>query len=202
MLCRLGILAECSILLFVRTVTAITLAFALAFAVAARQGWADQDDERLDGLFERLAAAKSVAEARPIEGAIWSIWIASNDHAVEALMAEGIAALNRQDLVRALRYFDQVVAIDPQFAEGWNKRATVHYLLSNYQESLADIDRTLALEPRHFGALSGRGLVYYELEHMELALESFELALKIHPQMPGARQNAEALRKRLEDRQI
>jgi tetratricopeptide (TPR) repeat protein len=182
--------------------TAIAAAVFLCLTLSAGVARADQNDERLDDLFARLAAAKDVEEARPIEADIWHIWIASEDSAVEALMNEGVGSMNRQDLPRALEYFDQVVAIAPDFAEGWNKRATVHYLLSNFAESLADIERTLALEPRHFGALSGRGLVYFELKEEDLALDSFEEALTIHPRMPGARSNAEALRKRLGDREI
>ena len=95
-----------------------------------------------------------------------------------------------------------IVAIAPGFAEGWNKRATVHYLLGNYDKSLTDIAETLALEPRHFGALSGRGLVYMALEEEELALDSFEAALEVYPLAHGARHNADALRDRLGRRDI
>ena len=133
---------------------------------------------------------------------IWQIWIEFDDRAVELLMEDGMAAMARRDYRGALGKFDQIVHIAPDFAEGWNKRATVHYLIGNYGESLSDIEKTLALEPRHFGALSGRGLVYIELEEEVLALESFEAALKVHPLLPGARHNAAALRKRLENREI
>ena len=108
----------------------------------------------------------------------------------------------RRDLRAALGKFDQIVKIAPGFAEGWNKRATVYYLLGNYAESLHDIDKTLALEPRHFGALSGRGLVLMELENADLALDSFEAALEIHPKLPGANHNAEALRREIQKNQI
>src|SRR3546814_20777188 len=95
-----------------------------------------------------------------------------------------------------------MVVIAPGFAEGWNKRATVHYLLGNYGESLADIAETLALEPRHFGALSGRGLVYLRLEDAQRALDAFEQALAIPPNLPAAALNAEELRKMLHDREL
>ena len=117
-------------------------------------------------------------------------------------MREGGAAMNRGDARTAMRNFDQVIAIDPGFAEGWNRRATLNYMIGAYQASLTDIAKTLALEPRHFGALSGRGLVYSQLEKWEPALQSFEAALEVYPSMQGARINAEEIRRDLKNRQI
>ncbi len=178
------------------TLLAVLVAFVGLSAVA------DQTDTRLDALFEQLRSASGPAEAQPIELQIWNIWIESDDAAVTQLMRAGVAAMGRGDNRSALKYFDQVVTIAPVFAEGWNKRATVDYLLGNQEASLADIEKTLALEPRHFGALSGRGLVYAALEEWELALESFEAALEVNPQMIGARRNAEAIRRDLKQRDI
>jgi len=169
---------------------------------AGNPALADQADARLDHLFQQLHAAPDAAHARIIEQVIWTIWIEHPDTAVSQLMRNGIAAMGRGDQRAALKSFDQVVAIAPDYAEGWNKRATVHYLLGNYEASLADIERTLALEPRHFGALSGRGLVYAALEEWDLALESFDAALAVHPQMPGAKLNADAIRHELEQHDI
>lgn len=163
---------------------------------------ADQQDPRLEELFALLKAAPSYGAAQPAEAAVWGIWSETDDPAVRILMGNGIAAMARRDYRLALEKFDQIVAIAPNFAEGWNKRATVHYLLGLYPASLSDIDKTLGLEPRHFGALSGRGLVFIELNEEELALESFEAALVIHPNLPGAANNAKILRKRIEDRAI
>src|SRR5690606_683806 len=118
------------------------------------------------------------------------------------LMRDGIAAMTRGDYTHALAKFDQMVIIAPGFAEGWNKRATVHYLLGNDARSLADIAKALALEPRHFGALAGRGLVYVRLKDERRALEAFEEALAIHPNLASAAANAEQLRKILRDREI
>ncbi|MFQ6017127.1 MAG: tetratricopeptide repeat protein [Kiloniellaceae bacterium] len=171
-------------------------------ALAGTPAAADQTDARLDGLFARLKTAPDARAARGIEAAIWAIWIDSDDEVVGLLMQQGIGAMTRRDYRAALRSFDQMVKIAPDFAEGWNKRATVHYMLGHYGESLRDIDRTLKLEPRHFGALSGRGLVYIELDEEELALDSFEAALKIHPLLPGANHNAEVIRDRLGNREI
>ena len=163
---------------------------------------ADQDDARLDPLFRGLLATEDAAAAQQAEASIWRIWLEHEDTAVSLLMRDGVAAMDRGDNRAALEDFDQIVRIAPDFAEGWNKRATAHYLLGNYDESLADIDETLAREPRHFGALSGRGLVYAAQEELEKALESFEAALEVNPHMAGAKINAEAIRKRIEGQSI
>jgi tetratricopeptide (TPR) repeat protein len=186
------------------TVPGLMIAFALATGVLATVGpaRADQNDSRLGGLFERLKEAESPREAGEVEGRIWQIWSESDDGAVRGLMRDGIAALERGDYPHALTKFDQMVVIAPNFAEGWNKRATVHYLLGDYGQSLADIAKTLALEPRHFGALAGRGLVYVQLEDERRALEAFEAALAIHPNLTSAAANAEQLRKIIRDREI
>jgi tetratricopeptide (TPR) repeat protein len=178
--------------------TAIAILVVLSTAFAVR---ADQNDSRLEGLFASLLAAPGPAEAQQIEGLIWRVWVESDDGAVRGLMHDGIQAMNRGDHRHALGKFDQMVLIAPDFAEGWNKRATVHYLLGNYERSLADIAKALDLEPRHFGALSGRGLVYVKLEDERRALEAFEAALEIHPQMTSAAINAAQLRKILRDRE-
>ncbi len=183
-----------------RVLRAIFLTVSLvALALPAR---ADQVDARLDGLFLELSNASGPGEAAPLEQRIWGIWHEHGDRAINQLMAKGLAAMNRADHRKALEVFDQVVKIAPDFAEGWNKRATIHYLLQNLGESLFDIEKTLALEPRHFGALSGQGLVYAAMEELELALDSFEAALQVNPQMIGPRFNAEAIRKKLKDREI
>lgn len=163
---------------------------------------ADQNDPRLDDLFVELAQSKDAAAAHDIEFVIWQIWMTSDDPVINTLMVQGVSAIGRRDHRLALSKFDQVVAIQPEFAEGWNKRATVHYLIGAYTKSLDDIERTLALEPRHFGALSGRGLVYAELGEEALALEAFEAALAIHPHLAGAQENARRLREQLGDQRI
>lgn len=174
-------------------------ALLLAAALPAR---ADQNDGRLGALFARLLEAPAAADAQAVEGEIWRIWLQSDDGAVRALMRDGVLAMERGDYRHALSKFDQMVLIAPDFAEGWNKRATVHYLLGNYPRSLADIAKTLKLEPRHFGALSGKGLVYIALEDERRALEAFEAALAIHPNLSSAALNAEMLRKIIRDREI
>ena len=179
---------------------AIVLLACVVFAAAPVA--ADQKDPRLDQLFAQLKAAPSYDAAQPAEAAVWSLWSETDDPAVRILMGNGVAAMARRDYRLALEKFDQVVTLAPEFAEGWNKRATVYYLIGLYPASLSDIDKTLALEPRHFGALSGRGLVFIEMDKEELALESFDAALAIHPNLRGAAINAKVLRKRIGDRAI
>jgi len=180
------------------------IAIALFALTLMQPGWAaaDQRDSRLEILFSRLAETSNPGEAIQLEGEIWQIWTHSDDRAVQLLMQDGVLAMSQRDYNRALSKFDQIIAIAPEFAEGWNKRATLFYLMDRYEDSLADIENVLRLEPRHFGALSGRGLVYSELEDEERALQSFEEALDIHPYMVGAIHNVRVLRKRLRDSNI
>lgn len=163
---------------------------------------ADQTDERLPRLFEQLQFSRTDGDAKIVETVIWGLWDEHEDAAVQSLFDDGVSAMARGRMGRAVELFDGVVELAPDFAEGWNKRATAYYLLGRYEESLADIERTLALEPRHFGALSGRGLVMEKLGDLEGSLASFEAALEIHPRLIGARLNAEAIREALRDSSI
>jgi tetratricopeptide (TPR) repeat protein len=159
--------------------------------------WADQTDRRLDGLFERLRLTSSEAEAETAQQQIWQIWIESDDMLTNRLMQEGIQAMVTRQHALALECFDRLVERAPAFAEGWNKRATVYYLMENYEASVLDIERTLELEPRHFGALSGLGMIYDAIGEPAAALRSFEAAIAINPHLDGARQRVEALRREL-----
>ena len=85
--------------------------------------------------------------------------------------------------MNAIKIFDEVIELDPNWAEAWNKRATVLYILGNYEASQKDIDKVLSLEKRHFGALAGQGLVNIKLENYEKAIKSYEKAQEIYPSM-------------------
>lgn len=180
----------------------VRLGVVLAVLSAPALAHGDQSDPRLDDLFARLKAAPTAEAAAPLEAQIWAIWGETGDDKAAALMALGRGAMQAGAHSAALIAFDKVVALAPDFAEGWNLRATVHYLLDELDASLADIAKTLALEPRHFGALSGRGLVYMKKGDLERALQSFEAALAINPHMAGPRINAEAVRRLLKQREI
>ncbi len=169
------------------------VALALVWSATAT---ADQNDPRLDDLFALLAGNLTAAEARQVESQIWQIWYGydGDNEEVDRLMAMGQFANRSGFIDLAYTFYSRVVEADPEFAEGWNRRATVNYLRGALEESLADIEQTLALEPRHFGALAGRGLVYLALNEPELALAAFEAALEVNPHLSGARANAETLR--------
>ena len=175
--------------------TAATLSFAIPTSGA-------QNDPRLPSLFDALSAANSAEAAAPIEAQIWALWTNSGEVGIDQLMAIGLSAMAVQDYPRALAAFSQIIEQKPDFAEGWNKRATVHYLMGDYQRSTEDIEHVLALEPRHFGALSGLGLIALAIGEPEQALEAFETALMIHPNMAGADTHIRALREKLKGRGI
>jgi tetratricopeptide (TPR) repeat protein len=176
-----------------RIIAAIVLAAVTSLMPAA---WAGQTDERLDALFERLKTTDSETEAASLTYQIWVIWRQSENDFVDTLMSKGIEEISRRDYGAAVDTFSEVIKLEPDLAEGWNKRATVYYLMGEYEASVRDIKRTLALEPRHFGALSGLGFVYISLGDNRAAIEAFEAALEINPYLPGARARVEELRRR------
>lgn len=177
----------------------LATAATLSFVVPVQAG---QNDPRLDRLFDELHAAPTEEAAQPIEGAIWRIWLLAGNGAVDAEMLRGLAAMGNGDEDTALAAFTRVTELQPDFAEGWNKRATVNYMLGHFAASVADIEKTLALEPRHFGALSGLGLINLALGRERQALAAFEAALKIHPHLPGAESHIRELRERIRGRGI
>jgi tetratricopeptide (TPR) repeat protein len=172
---------------------AIGLGLALANIAEARQ-----NDPRLNDLFAKLQATTSDAEAQVAENLIWQIWTEAGDAATDSLMQLGMGAMQSGDLPGALALFDAVTARDPEFAEGWNKRATVFFLMGAMEKAAEDVARVLALEPRHFGALSGLGLINSRLDREGAAATAFEQALKVNPHMPGVKVNLETLRKKRE----
>ena len=167
------------------------IAFGSAGPAAARQ-----DDARLDKLFETLQATTSKDEARVVQDHIWDLWFQSGRADIDSLVARGREAMSRRNFKEALDLFNDVIAEDPGLAEGWNLRATLYYIVGEFEASIADIESTLALEPRHFGALSGLGLVNIRLGRFDAAIEAFEAALKVNPHTLGATENIRMLRSR------
>ena len=180
-----------------RLIPTLALLAAMVFApmVFAPMVEARQDDGRLDALFARLVLTGNPSEAAAIEVVIWGIWIAAEDDELDRLMAAGIGAMSTGRFGQALDSFNAVIEADPGFAEGWNKRATLYFLMGRYDDSIADVVRTLALEPRHFGALSGMGLIYSELDDADAALAWFEQAIEVNPHMPAIELRVAILRK-------
>ena len=165
-------------------------------------GYADQTDPRLAALFDKLKVADSPSASAVIERNIWQIWLDARDEKTQGLVDLGVNLMGSGQLRAALSVFDEVVSSAPDYAEGWNKRATIHYMLDNLDHSLADIEATLRLEPNHFGALSGRGLVFIKRGEYENALAAFEDVLKVGPQISGVRANIETIRKLVGQRDI
>jgi Flp pilus assembly protein TadD len=129
------------------------------------------------------------ARAARAEAALWAMWCHSDDPEVAADMAAGVAAMERGDLERALDRFATIVARAPDFAEGWNKRATVRYLARDYRGAIADCEEVLARKPHHFGALSGQGLCHLALGEAAPAARLFRRALAVHPHLAAVREN-------------
>ena len=145
---------------------------------------------RLDGLFAKLKGAATEAE-------IWQAWIHTDDGDVAQVMSRVQFAMRAGMYDLALGELDKVVQIAPKYAEGWNRRATVLFLLKRDLESVRDVQHVLSLEPRHFGALSGLGLIHMRAGNWKSALESFRKALEIHPFLKE-RGLIEALEKKVE----
>jgi tetratricopeptide (TPR) repeat protein len=141
-----------------------------------------------EGALAMLQGADAT-QAAAAEAALWTMWCHSGRPEVDGLLLEGVRAMERRDLVEAEACFSRLIARAPEFAEGWNKRATVRYLAENYEGSIADCRETLARKPHHFGALSGQGLCHLALGQHRAAAALFRRALAVHPHLTSARHN-------------
>jgi tetratricopeptide (TPR) repeat protein len=164
--------------------------------------WADQHDPGLPKLFQFLKTSTDQEEAGALEDKIWSVWAESGDPSLDKLMVQSSDAMDRSDLQAALQALDAITTKKPDFAEGWNKRATVYYMMGDYQRALADIGRTLQLEPRHFGALSGLGLTQMKLGREDAAVDAFQRVLDIDPHYPNAKLNLQLAKDALQRNSI
>jgi tetratricopeptide (TPR) repeat protein len=149
----------------------------------------------LDALFSELKNAPTAEAAKVAEAAILRRFLNSGSDTVDLLMTWAIDSMNKEDYALALDILDNIVTMKPDYAEGWNKRATVYYLADDYGKSLADIRRVLALQPRHFGALSGLGMIMRELGEKEKAIAAFREALAIDPFLESVRKALDELEK-------
>jgi tetratricopeptide (TPR) repeat protein len=135
------------------------------------------------------------------EQAIWQIWSRSGNPQVDALYQAGIRQMEAGDLPDAIATFSRIIALDPSFAEGWNKRATLYFMAGDLRKSLADCDEVVKRNPLHFGALAGYAQIYGQLDYYERALEYARRALAVNPNLDGIRRYAEMLEQMLERRQ-
>ncbi len=199
---------------------AIALLFAHGHATAARQ---NDDESRKLALVQlqsrdadvRLAACTVLAKVGKqedlpalqfqlfdeddrvrgtAEAAIWAVWSRSGDAATDRLFERGVEQMRNGSLTGAVETFNKVIAMRPGFAEGWNKRATVYFMLGEDEMSLKDCDEVLKRNPQHFGVLAGYGQIYLRKGDLERALDYFEQAIAINPNMEGVRVSIEAVR--------
>lgn len=184
--------------------TAIMLRVCLTVTLLASSmlTFADQTDRRLDGLFVQLRATEDPELGAVLTEKIWDIWRHTDNEAAAKLMEQSTHAMVLEHYDDALAVLDEVVKTAPEYAEGWNTRATVLYLMGDYSASAIDVRRTLALEPRHFGAWSGLGLIYMHVGDERAALEAFTKALEWNPHLHGSRHNLEMIKKHLQEQMI
>lgn len=178
------------------------LAVVVFLSVAPVPGLADQNDPKLDDLFLVLRSTDDPAKAQRTEGEIWVLWVKRGVEHVDELMAAGIQAMNAGALHTSVTVFDRVIAMAPDYAEAWNKRATVYFMMGRFDESVGDIQKTLTLEPRHFGALSGMGMIYQAIGKPQAAIEIWQKALTINPHLAGLRRHVDEVRRGLKGRKI
>ena len=144
---------------------------------------ANDKNKKLDKLFNDLKF-KNATLSYEIEQKIWELWNTHpSDKNLTTMLAEGSNLVNKQKFDQAIVVFSKVIDLDPKWAEAWNKRATVLYMVGEFQKSQDDIDKVLELEERHFGALAGQGLVNIQLENYDKAIMSYKKAQQIYPKM-------------------
>jgi tetratricopeptide (TPR) repeat protein len=156
----------------------------------------------LDFLFGALKAAPDEETAKAIEQRIWVLWMHSPSDTTNLLMTRVQKAIEQKDLDLALKLLDAIVKIKPDYAEAWNRRATIFYMKKDYGRSLADIRQVLRLEPRHFGALTGLGLILQDVGDDKQALEVYRRALELYPRLERVPDIVKKLEEKVEGRDI
>jgi tetratricopeptide (TPR) repeat protein len=158
---------------------------------------ADKAEDRLDKLFADLKRERNEKAAERIAGQIWEEWFKSGSASIDLMMMWAQRAIEQQKYDVALDFLDEVITLSPTYAEGWNRRATLHFMMSNYSKSMSDIDHTLSLEPRHFGALSGMAQILKNTGKKEMALKAYQRVLDIYPMMRSAQTEVATLSEEL-----
>ena len=159
--------------------------FIFIFLVYSCFSYADDSQQnQIDDLFIQLKITTNYEDSKRIESKIWELWSTHpSENSLTALLADGSSYVSQNKLETAYKTFTKAIELDSNWAEAWNKRATVLYLMGKYEQSQADIDKVLELEKRHFGALAGQGLVQTALKNYQKAIDSYIEAHKIHPNM-------------------
>jgi tetratricopeptide (TPR) repeat protein len=159
-------------------------------------------DRTLSDLYALLATAEDEATARAISEGIERVWTHSGSPTVDLLLGRATKAVSQKNYDRALKFLDNVVEQAPDFTEGWNRRAYVHFLKSDYERALGDLRRTLALDPNHFKALEGLAQILREVGQKRGALQAFKKLIDVHPYWSGAQQAVDELEREVEGQGI
>ena len=163
---------------------------------------ANDREKELKLLFKELKTG-SAELMHLTEKKIWDIWSTHpTDKKLTEILSEGSTYVNNNQLNKAIEVFSKVINLDPTWAEAWNKRATVLYMIGEYQKSQKDIDKVLELEERHFGALAGQGLVNIKLQNYEKALQSYQKVEKIYPAMKSPKIMIRSIKKLIKEQSI
>lgn len=156
----------------------------------------------VERLLDKLAQAKSESEAKALERKVFGAWHKSGSDTVDLLTVRANTAIKQKRYGISLAYLDTIIELRPDFAEGWNMRATVYYLIDEYELSLADIQHVLVLQPRHFGALNGLGMILRKINEPAEALKAFRGVLSVHPYFGNTQKSVDKLIKEVEGRKI
>lgn len=151
---------------------------------AALPLWADA--ERYETLLADLASAGSKGEAELLNKEIWDCWLTAPDETAQEILNAALERRANYDFLAAIEHVNRLIFAYPDYAEGWNQRATLYYLVGDYDASLADVDETLKREPRHFGALAGKSVILFNQGKIGLAKIAVREALKYHPYLNEA----------------
>lgn len=161
-----------------------------------------EKSQLLANLYEQLEAAENKESAGLIAETIEKLWQTSGSATIDLLMQRAQTAIESEDLQTALKILNAIVTLEPDYFEGWNKRAMVHFLRKEYGQSLGDLRHVLALEPRHFRAINGLGLILQQLGQKESALKVFRRVLKVYPHFDSAQQAERELSREVEGQGI
>jgi len=134
----------------------------------------------------------SVEVREVAEAGLWQLWSHSGDEKIDALLARGVDEMRGGDLDTAIATFSSIIDRRPDFAEGWNKRATALFLTGDFRRSLADCNEVIKRNPAHFGALAGFGQIYFQLEQYERAIAFWQRALQVNPNLTGVEASIKA----------
>ena len=182
-----------------RQILYIFIFFVYSFLV-----YADDNQQKLiDNLFNQLKTTTNYEDSKKIESKIWDLWSTHpSENRLTVLLTDGSFYVSQNKLGMAYETFTKAIELDSNWAEAWNKRATVLYLMGKYEQSQADIDKVLELEQRHFGALAGQGLVQTALNNYKKAIDSYIKAHKIHPNLKSPLIMIEKLQEKIKKESI